>query len=231
MLTGLVLAGGQGRRMQGAAGSLTDASSSGVAPGPETLVQASRTGTPISRVQGPAQEKGLLQLRGLALVEHARRRLAPQVGQVLISANTHLDAYAEYGFVIPDDQILGDYSGPLAGIASALRHVATPWLMVLPVDVPLPPADLIARLCEAVSGSDAQIAYARSENGVHPLCMLLHVSLKQGLYDFLLAGERKVQFWQRQNHAVTVHFEGAAFFNINTQQDLLRAGQLDCGSA
>lgn len=198
-LTGLVLAGGRGRRMQGAAG-----------------LQTSET--------SPVHEKGLLQLHGLPLVEHARRHLAPYVGQMLISANTHLDAYAEYGFVVPDDNVLGEYPGPLAGIASALKHVTTPWMIVLPVDVPHPPVDLVDLLCDAVGVDSAQIAYATTENGVHPLCMLLHTSLMRNLYGFLLSGERKVQCWQWQNNAVAVRFEGAAFFNINTPQDLLRAG-------
>lgn len=192
-LTGLVLAGGQGRRMQ-----------------------------PIVPGAGSVLEKGLLELEGLPLVEHARRRLLPYVEQVFISANTRLDAYANYGTVIPDDTALEAYSGPLAGVASALRHVATPWLLVLPVDVPRPPADLIPRLCARVGMAGAKLAYACTAAGVHPLCMVLHSSLVDGLYDFLLAGERKVQFWQRQNGAVPVLFDGVGdtFFNINTLEDL-----------
>lgn len=222
MLTGLILAGGQGRRMQGAAGLPADENGSGSVP--RVLAQTGQAGKPISRTLEPAQEKGLLRLNGLALAEHARRRLEPYVSQVLISANTHLDAYAEYGLVVSDDKVLGEYSGPLAGVASALMHARTPWMVVLPVDVPYPPADLIKRLCATVIDSGAQIAYASTASGVHPLCMVLHSSLEQNLYDFLLSGERKVQFWQRQNNAVAVQFEGAAFFNINTPQDLLQAG-------
>ncbi|WP_353153683.1 molybdenum cofactor guanylyltransferase MobA [Pollutimonas bauzanensis] len=193
LLTGLVLAGGQGRRMQAA-----------------------------------ALEKGLLELNGKPLVEHACGHLAPYVDKVLISANTNLDRYAQYGDVVPDDLALGEYSGPLAGIASALRHVATPWLVVLPVDVPCPPVDLIERLCASVGDEGPRIAYARTSAGVHPLCMVAHSSLVDGLYDFLLSGERKVQFWQRQNDAVPVLFDdvGDAFFNINTPEDLLRASGL-----
>lgn len=212
-LTGLILAGGQGRRMQEAGWGDASLADAGLAPS-----------SPQGGAARPVQEKGLLQLHGLTLAEHTRRRLAPYVSQVLISANTCLDAYAEYGVVIPDDKVLGEYSGPLAGVASALKHVRTPWMVVLPVDVPHPPADLIARLCAAVIDSDAQIAYASTVSGVHPLCMVLHSDLMQNLYDFLLSGERKVQFWQRQNNAVAVQFEGAAFFNINTPQDLLQAG-------
>ncbi len=203
-LTGLVLSGGQGRRMQ----------------------QASL---------GGQVEKGLLVLDGLPLVEHARRLLARHAANILISANTHLDAYAQYGVVVPDEPGLGAYSGPLAGVASALACSTTPWMLVMPVDVLALPEDLVPRLLEAV-GEDGslregprkdgpRIAYARTRDSVHPLCMVLHRTLRQSLLDFLLSGERKVQLWQRQNEAAAVLFEdtGRAFLNVNTPQDLLRA--------
>lgn len=210
-LTGLVLAGGRGQRMRRGGQSRACLSGTG-------LVQSAQTDAAKSE-----HDKGLLRLHGQPLVEHARRRLAPHVSEVLISANTCLDAYAEYGVVISDDQVLGEYSGPLAGVASALKHARTPWVVVLPVDVPHLPADLIERLCGAAIDGGAQIAYARTAGGAHPLCMVLHRDLMRNLYGFLLAGGRKVQCWQGQNKAVAVQFEGADFFNINTPQDLLRA--------
>lgn len=203
-LTGLVLSGGQGRRMQEAS------------PGGEV-------------------EKGLLMLNGLPLVDHARRVLAPHAATILISANTHADAYAQYGIVVPDEPSLGAYSGPLAGVASALACSVTSWLVVMPVDVLGLPEDLVPRLLEAVNENGARtdgprmdgprIAYARTRDAVHPLCMVLHRTLRQSLHDFLSSGERKVQLWQRRNEAAAVQFEDAdnAFFNINTPQDLLRA--------
>lgn len=219
LLTGLILAGGQGRRMQAAASGHVNAAGHGAAAG----LLASQSGD--AAWSAPALEKGLLELDGMPLVAHARRHLAPYVDKVLVSANTSLDAYAEYGVVVPDDEALGSYSGPLAGIASALRCVATPWLVVLPVDVPSAPVDLIGRLCGAVSVTGPHIAYASTAAGVHPLCMVVHSSLVDSLYDFLLAGERKVQLWQRQNGAVPVLFDdvGDAFFNINTPEDLVLA--------
>ena len=206
-LTGLILSGGQGRRMQ----------------------QAS---------PGGQVEKGLLVVDGLPLVEHARRLLAPHTANILISANTHLEAYAQYGIVVPDDSRLGAYSGPLAGVASALACSTTPWMVVMPVDVMALPGDLVPRLLEAVSEDGSlrdgprkdgpRIAYARTRDFVHPLCMVLHRTLRQSLHDFLLSGERKVQLWQRRNEAAAVLFEdaGHAFFNINTPQDLLQARSL-----
>ena len=53
-----------------------------------------------SRMGG--RDKGLVQLRGEPLAGHAARRLAPQVGRLIISANRNADSYARYGEVVGD---------------------------------------------------------------------------------------------------------------------------------
>lgn len=194
-ISGLILAGGQARRMQLADRVLID--------------------------------KGLLEVGGEPLVARAYRYLDARVGQVWVNANRRLDNYARYGHVIVDDPALGLNLGPLAGVASALAQIETPWLVVVPVDVMFLPDDLIDRLAQAVLGMHAAIAYARAD-GPHPLCMLLRRDLYSGLCDFLRSGGRKVQQWQAINQAVAVAFRGDthAFFNINTRDQLNVAEQL-----
>ena len=174
-----------------------------------------------------AVDKGLLELRGEPLVAHVRRYLEPRVAQVWVNANRHLDIYARYGTTISDDPALGAGLGPLAGVASALARVETPWRMVVPVDVPLLPADLVDRLAQVLAGTKKNMAYA-SAGGPHPLCMLLHRSANRSLLEFLREGGRKVQQWQQLNQAVEVAFTGDsnAFFNINTREDLCLAEQI-----
>jgi len=59
-----------------------------------------------SRMGG--QDKGLQRVRGLPLVAHMLRRLAPQVQEVVINANRHLDAYQAFGpTIVPD--VSGDF--------------------------------------------------------------------------------------------------------------------------
>lgn len=171
-------------------------------------------------------DKGLLQLNGLPLVAHARRFLESKVNEVLVSANYHLDLYAQYGKTIVDDPDLGDGAGPLAGVASALAETSTPWLMVIPVDVPQLPADLIQRLAHAAGETGSKVICART-NLAQPLCMLLHHSLRENLRHFLQNGGRKVQDWQQFNHAESVFFntKPGVFFNINTQEDLRAAAR------
>lgn len=195
-LSGLILAGGQGRRMQG-------------------LRYAGA---------GERVEKGLVQLHGQPLVAHARRYLAPQVNEVLISANRHLDVYAAYGRVVADDPELGADLGPLAGIASALAQIATPWLLVVPVDVTCMPDDLGSRLLEAAISGGSGLAHARAAR-TQPLCALVHARHAAGLRRYLQAGERRVQDWMERSSAKVVEFPALpnSFFNLNTPEDLCRA--------
>ena len=73
-----------------------------------------------SRMNG--DDKGLLKLLNSPMIEHVINRLKPQVNQILISANRHLESYQEFGYkVLVDDY--DDYRGPLAGMSI--------WMLVL----------------------------------------------------------------------------------------------------
>lgn len=169
-------------------------------------------------------DKGLLPLHGEPLVEHARSFMLGQgIATILVSANRHLDQYSTYGQVIRDSSSAGDFQGPLQGLAAALGVVRTPWLFVLPVDVVCLPADLVARLCRGAQ--DTRLAFAVSDDGPQPLCLVMHVSLQSSLLEFIAQGRRKVQDWLALSgaQAVTFTLEDGVFLNINTPADLLRA--------
>ncbi|MFY3702172.1 molybdenum cofactor guanylyltransferase MobA [Achromobacter dolens] len=189
-VAGLILAGGQGSRMQGS-------------------------------------DKGLVLLRGEPLVAHVARRLAPQVGPLLLSANRNADSYARYGRVVADDaDELGAWQGPLAGLAAGLAAAAPcEWLVVTPCDTPFLPADLAQRLIAAAQTAGAPLAYAVAGGQRHPACMALRASLLPALRDYLAAGERKVGLWQSRVGGVGTPFDDApgAFMNLNTPEELAAA--------
>ena len=191
------------------------------------LVLAGGRARRLQTAGNPARDKGLVELNGEPLVAHAARFLAAHVGHTLISANGNTGFYARYGTVVGDDPLYGAAGGPLVGVASALAVLTTPWLAVLPVDVPRLPVDLLPRLAAAASGSPGRIAYAETMRQVHPLCMILHCGALAPLRAALLAGERKVRRWQHAQGAAAVRFddEDMLFFNINTQEDLCMARQ------
>ncbi len=189
-ITGLLLAGGEGRRMGG-------------------------------------RDKGLLLLHGEPLAAHVMRRLSPQVGTLLISANRHLDQYRQLGREVIADELSG-FHGPLAGIHAGLRHCKTPWLLVAPCDSPFLPHDLLQRLGEAVLANDADLACVVTGAGEarreHPVFALMRTSLRDSLGRYLEGGGRKVREWQAGTKAVAVPFpDEQAFRNLNTASDLAEA--------
>jgi len=170
-------------------------------------------------------DKGLQPWRGVALVDHALARLAPQVRTVMISANRNAAEYAlRSAQVLPDAS--DDFPGPLAGILAGLRAAATPWLAVAPCDCPLLPPDLVERLASALEGGRgavAQRAHGAAGARLEPVCCLLATTLADDLDAYLGAGGRKVEGWIAR-HARPVSFDrpgdAAAFANVNTPADL-----------
>lgn len=169
-------------------------------------------------------DKGLQLHQGLPLARHALQRLAPQVGALLVNANRNLGLYAALGATLCPDA-LPDHPGPLAGLAAGLAQCGTPYLVSVPCDCPNFPADLVARLADALARDDAEIAMAATVEGgqlrSQPVFCLVRHSLQTSLLAFLHGGQRKVGDWVAMHRSVVVPFdEAAAFFNANTPQDL-----------
>ncbi|HEX3381785.1 MAG TPA: molybdenum cofactor guanylyltransferase MobA [Paraburkholderia sp.] len=174
-------------------------------------------------------DKGLQPLHGEPLAAHVLWRLAPQAGPLMISANRHPDIYAALGApyhatLVADT--LPDFPGPLAGMLAGLRAAGTTYLLSAPCDSPWLPADLAARLAQALDANDADIATvttadARGETSLHPVFALMRTDLKDDLAAFLAAGERKVRAWYARHKTVEVVFtDEHAFYNANSLQEL-----------
>lgn len=97
------------------------------------------------------RDKGLQPFQGEPLAAHVLRRLQPQVGRVLISANRHADAYAALGAPVIGDT-LADFPGPLAGMLAGLQAIETDYLLTVPCDSPYLADDLAVRLADALAG-------------------------------------------------------------------------------
>jgi molybdopterin-guanine dinucleotide biosynthesis protein A len=181
-VAGVILAGGQGRRMGGA-------------------------------------DKGLIDYRGRPLIEWVLAALAPQVEQIVISANRNLDRYAAYGRrVLPDT--LPDYPGPLAGVLAALQAVDADWLLVVPCDTPHLPADLALRLLGAAQLESVPLAVAADAARTHHSCFIVRTDQRDLLAAFLAGGERAVRHWHASMPSTSVRFDAARFANFNQPQDL-----------
>lgn len=172
------------------------------------------------------QDKGLVLLNGEPMVAHVARRLAPQVGRLIISANRHAEHYAQYGTVVADGApALGDFQGPLVGLAAGLvaaSHADDDWVVAVPCDTPFLPHDLATRLIAEAVSAQAPLAYAMAGGQRHAACMALRPSLLPDLRAYLQAGDRKVGVWQARVGGVAACFDDApdAFMNVNTPEDL-----------
>ena len=169
-------------------------------------------------------DKGLQNYLGMPLAMHALMRLSPQVGEVMINANRNLAAYESMGVAVWPDPV-ADYPGPLAGWLAGLEHCQTPYMLTVPCDTPGFPADLAARLAQALTREGAEIAMAATmENGqlqLQPVFCLLDTMLLESLMAFLNSGERKIDRWTARHRCATVVFdEASAFFNVNTLAEL-----------
>ncbi len=174
-------------------------------------------------------DKGLQNFNGMPLALHALLRLQPQVGESMVNANRNLGAYESFGVPVWPDA-LSDYAGPLAGFLAGLEQLDTPWLVTVPCDTPLFPADLVQRLGEAAEREGADIAMASApeadgQQRTQPVFCLLRHELLESLVRFTHGGGRKIDQWTAQHRTVVVPFgppadDPRAFFNANTLAEL-----------
>jgi molybdenum cofactor guanylyltransferase len=170
-------------------------------------------------------DKGLQLLRGRSLVERVLARLAPQVDEILISANRNLEAYGRFGYrVVHDEQRNANdaFDGPLAGLQASCRAAAHSWILTAPCDAPDLPRNLGSRLRRGLAAQRALCAVATVGGMRQPVFSLFSRDLAPQLDDYLAGGGRSVNGWQRSVHAIEVPFddEPAAFAPLNTLQAL-----------
>lgn len=180
-IAGLVLAGGEGRRMGGA-------------------------------------DKALLRLDGTTLADHVIRRLSPQVGGLAVSYNGDP---SRFDVPVLPDAAAGQ--GPMSGILAGLRWAAgagAGHMATVATDTPFFPDDLVARLAAA----DAPVALAAGPERLHATFGLWATAILPDLEQALHSGERSIRRIAAALGMAQVPFpDDAAFFNINTTQDLADA--------
>lgn len=183
-ITGVILAGGLGRRMGGV-------------------------------------DKGLTRLAGKPMLQHVLDAFKPQVAKVIINANQNLDIYQGFGHQVVSD-VIGDFSGPLAGMASGMQAAKTNYIVTVPCDSPLITDDLVARMYHDLHDQTAEVCVANDGKRSHPVFLLLRRDLIASMLDFLNSGERKIDKWFVKHHTVVSDFSDRpeAFLNVNNPQDI-----------
>lgn len=208
-ITGVILSGGEGRRMGGT-------------------------------------DKGLQMLNGRPLVAHAVARIAPQVNEVIISANRHREQYDLLGYPVVTDSLLAEpaadpntsanaatrvasgdtprTAGPLAGLLAGFAAASHSLVMFAPCDMPALPTDLANRLLDALLSANADVAVAATAGNAHHVVLLARCDTQTHLAAYVAGGGRKAGAWHAGLKVVTVAFddEAEAFVNVNTVEELAR---------
>lgn len=127
------------------------------------------------------QDKALLQLGGVSLIERAVEKLRAVVSEVRILGSRA--EFASYAPIVPD---LHDGCGPLGGLEAALAAAKTDWILVLPVDMPFVPVKLLrAWVREVPEKQTARIAMFQVDGRPQPALCMLHrevtSELREGL--------------------------------------------------
>lgn len=176
-----------------------------------------------SRFEGGGKEEALL--AGKALLDHVIARAAPQVRILAISRAFMRGENRGLPVVEDSRQGLGPLAGLHAGLSwSASLSPSVTHLATFPCDAPLIPADLVERLCAAISKSPGRAAIPRCGGRLHPALALWPVSVREIALRRLSSGDRSLRNFAADVGATAVDFENAdAFFNVNTLDDLAAA--------
>ncbi|SLN69715.1 Molybdenum cofactor guanylyltransferase [Oceanibacterium hippocampi] len=196
-ILGLLLAGGQARRMGGG-------------------------------------DKCLRPLGGRTLLDHVIARARPQVDDLIINANGDPARFARWRMPVAADVVEG-FAGPLAGILTGLDWAARAtssfdYVLSLPTDAPLIPADLADGLLAGLRSEAAELACAASDGRSHPVIGLWPVALREALRRAMTEEDiRKIDRWTARYRLATVDWPSEPFdpfFNANRPADLEEAGRL-----
>ena len=171
-------------------------------------------------------DKGLLPLGDGTILSHVIDRLSPQVAGLALNANGDPARFAGLGLPVVADS-LPEFPGPLAGVLAGLDWAAgegASHIVTAAADTPFLPCDLVPQLILAAEGTPHGLALAASPGGRQPTFGLWPVALRDDLRNALKDGLRKVILWTGQHGAGTAEFpDDAAFFNVNTPDDLAKA--------
>ncbi len=169
-------------------------------------------------------DKGLLQLGDHTILTHVIDRMEPQVAGLALNANGDPARFARFGLPVVADSIDG-FAGPLSGVLAGLDWAVgrgADHIVTAAADTPFLPADLVPQLL--LAGGDQGLALAASPSGRQPTFGLWPVALREDLRAALTDGLRKVVQWTQRHDAGTAEFpDDAAFFNVNTPDDLATA--------
>jgi molybdenum cofactor guanylyltransferase len=204
-ISGLVLAGGEGRRMAGRDKGL------------------------ISLANKPLVEYAIACLQPLVddlSISCNRNRELYQNYQLDCIADNLVDSLIDGSVDSGTDNTGQSFQGPMAGLAAGLKNAKHEWLLVMPCDTPLMTTKLMTQLvsCIKTSGPSEEIqAIIFSHQGLQPLHGLYHRSMLPIFEQCLAENKNALQRLLRSMPTVSMHHavdSGYSFNNANDPEEL-----------
>jgi molybdopterin-guanine dinucleotide biosynthesis protein A len=138
--------------------------------------------------------------------------------------------FSDYGVVVSD---IFPGCGPLGGIHAALVDSSAELNLMLAVDMPFVPAELLAFLFGAAENGEAMVTVPHVGKGLQPLCAVYRRGFSAVAEEALRAGKYKVDsaFSKVELRVVdeaelaVAGFSERNFFNVNTPEDCAEAGE------
>jgi molybdopterin-guanine dinucleotide biosynthesis protein A len=173
--------------------------------------------------------KGLIEIDGVRMIERVARALRPVTERIVVVSS--IEGAGEWlagADVVTDEQ---PGSGPMGGIASALRATGGD-VLVVAWDMTFVRSGLLGPLVTAGIGNDAVVW--RLPSGIEPLIALYRQSALPTIDAALARGERRARDIVSLLRVLTLTelppgCSVESFFSVNTPDDLARAQLLAAG--
>jgi molybdenum cofactor guanylyltransferase len=160
------------------------------------------------------QNKALMQINGISVVESVLNMVSPYVQKVMIIANTS----EEYSFLdIETAKDVRPGFGPLSGIHSALSLASSEYVLVVSCDIPLVGSKQIEQLVSSCRGHDITIF---KHKNFEPLCAVYRRSCIDALNELIDHNEcRIIDLFPTLDVKVLRVDDAEIFRSINTKED------------
>jgi len=175
------------------------------------------------------EDKALLQLDGIPLIERLLQRVSGLGDEILITTNRPQD-YQYLGLRMASDPEPG--AGALHGLHTALKAARGQTVLVLACDMPFVSRPLLEHMLQLAEAAD--LVVPRRGGEYEPLHAVYSKGCLPALEAVLQQGEhRMISFFPSLNlHTVEqeeidrLDPEGLSFFNVNTPEDLRKAERI-----
>ncbi len=132
-------------------------------------------------------DKALYQWQGKPLIGHVFEALSTVADPVLVAGGANPIRYSIPAQIVQDEQ---EDAGPLAGLQAGLRAAQTPWVLVLPCDVPFITTNVLHALLAARTPEFCAVIARTPDGRLHPLCGCYAPSVLP-IIDTLLAEQKR----------------------------------------